>query len=117
MVVIVRHLEEIGNKLVDVISIVNEQSKNMALFGITEVKIANSNGTLASSFEASVYRTHKIATIQEYHVERVRLLDDTTDWYAERGQAHSHMKLPHVYERYTKARERAKPTKVAETTD
>jgi len=34
MVVIVRQLEEIGNKLVDVTSIVNEPPKNLDLFGI-----------------------------------------------------------------------------------
>jgi len=49
--------------------------------------------------------------MQEYHIERVRLLDDTTAWYAERGQTHTHTRLPHVYERYTEGKGKGKANK------
>ena len=83
----------------------------MELFGITEVKISNSNGTLASSLEPSAYRALEIATMQDYHVERVRLLDDTTAWYKETGQEHTHTRLPQVYERYTEGKGNGKASK------
>ena len=111
MVVIVRQLEEIGDKLKGVISIVNKPSPIMELFGITKVRIANTNGILASSFHPTAYRSQKISTIQEYYVERVRLVDDTADWYADRGQTHTHTKYPHVYERYTKGKGKGKANK------
>jgi len=109
--VIVRRLEEIGSKLAEVTSIVNEPSRNMEFFGITEVKISNSNGTLASSLEPPAYREFKIATMQDYHAERIRLLDHTTAWYKERGQEHTHTRLPQVYERYTEGKGKGKASK------
>ena len=66
----------------------------MKIFGIEEVKISNDNGKLASTLEPRAYKELKASIMRDYHTERVRLLDHTTEWYEERGQEHYHKKAP-----------------------
>ena len=109
--VIVRKLSDIGSKLAEVVSIVNEPTKLMKIFGIEEVKISNDNGKLASTLEPSAYNELKASIMQDYHTERVRLIDYTTEWYETRGQEHDHIRLPHVYQAYTEGKGKGKTSK------
>ena len=95
MKVLMRRLSDIGGKLSEVTSIINTLTKMMKQFGIDCVKIDNTNGKLASSsLEPKAYEALKESIIQDYHKERVRLIDTAANWFKARGQYFDHTLRP-----------------------
>jgi len=74
--------------------------------------VDTTNGRLAAEvLKPKAYEALKIATIQDYHKERVRLIDTAAKWFKARGQTFDHTMRPHVYQAYTEGKGKGKTAK------
>jgi len=97
-----RKLSQIGNKLPEMLETLVIPTPTMTHWGITDIRIDDSNGKLAQHvLTKENYDKLKADTFQTYHRERIRLLDESTKWFGEREQPSDHIPKPRVYREYT----------------